>query len=211
MADKQMLEAVREAIRTLLLDFAAHPFFDVREGDVQARLFNEIRERIEPKDVALTLRRCGHGVHRYPEVMRTSRVHRELKLSGRVKLDIAILKAEGSVELLVHENGALDILAPVREEDLAGLVEIKAAPSRNMWRAYRDDLLRLANVTNANPRCHGFFVTFDKSLRIGGSGSEVKPNFKWLDTLVEDPVGCMEAHWIDETGQARVRRGLVRA
>jgi len=205
--DLNTLDQIREQLRALLADFRDRPFFDLREADPQARLFNGLRERLEPADVALTIRAHSRNSHSFPPALRTSRVHRELKLDGDLKIDIAVLR--GEVELTVHQNGPLDIIAPVRGRDLAAVIEVKAAPSRNMWGAFRDDLAKLSSITNAYPNCFGFFVAFDKSLHLGGTASNVKPCLRWLDSLAEDATGLVEAHWLDTLGQPRSRRGRV--
>jgi hypothetical protein len=208
MPDIQALEAIRAAIRTVLVDFTERPFFDVREADVQARLLNEIRARLTPSDVALALRPPG-GVelHAHPANLRTSRVHREAKLGDGLQLDLVVLAAAGPVELIVHRNGPLDVIAPVRPQDLAAVIEVKSAPSKNMWGAFRDDLLKLGETIRLAPHSAAFFVAFDKSLSLGGATSPARPCFDWLDVLHEDPVGPIEAHFIDRQGRLSGRRG----
>jgi hypothetical protein len=202
-------EQIRERIQALLQDFRDRPFFDVREADPQARLFSALRDCVQPSDVELTLTPHGRQIHKLPASLRTSRVHRELKLDAELKIDIAVLRANGAVEFVVHQNGPLDIIAPVRGEDLAAAIEIKAAPSRNMWGAFRDDLAKLSSITAAYPACFGFFVALDKSLHLGGATSRVQPCEKWLESLVEDPGGRVEAHWLTLDGQPKWRRGRV--
>jgi len=208
MPDALAREAVRAAIRSVLVDFTERPFFDVREGDVQARLLHEIRCRLTPPDVALLLRPHGDRRHAHPNSLRTSRVHQEAKL-GEDQVDLVVLASTGPVELVVHDNGPLDVIAPVRQQDLAAVIEVKAAPSKNMWKEFRKDLHKLNEMVRSSPDCDAFFVVFDKSLSLGGTRSPVWPRFDWLDALVEDPTGHVEAHYVDASGHVRNRIGWV--
>jgi hypothetical protein len=208
--DTQACAAIRTAIRTVLVDFIERPFFDVREADVQARLLHEIRARLTPPDVPLVLRPHGDvPLHRHPAGLRTSRVHREAKLGEGLQLDLVVLAEAGPVEFMVHRNGPLDVIAPVRLEHLAAVVEVKAAPSKNMWKSFCKDLGKLCEVVRLAPGCGAFFVAFDKSLALGGTSSTARPCFDWLDGLVEDPTGPIEAHYVDAEYRVNYRRGRL--
>lgn len=207
--DNQALGAIRAGITHVLKDFLKNPYFDMRERDVQARIFHEIRSRIEPKDVPLVLQRYGHGKHSFPDTMRTSRVHCEVEIRPEGVIDIGVFKANEPVTLRVHVNGPLDVIKLVREEDLVGIIEVKAAPSKNMWKKFSEDLKRLQKMISRNKWAMGYFAAFDKSLHLGGTNSNIVPNFKWLDVLEADEKGNIEAYWLSHDGKVQVRRGNV--
>lgn len=208
-AKESLSEEIRGVLQGALARFVARPFDDMREGDPQAVIFSALRDRVLPADTSLTLKHLRPGAHSYAEPSRTARVHRELKLHDEWKLDIAVFRHDGPIEMLVHWNGPLDILAPVRGEDLAAVVEVKAAPSKNMWGAYRDDLAKIAAITDAYPECIGFFIAFDKSLALGGTTSTSAPCYRWLEALAEEPTGRVEAHFLDTALQPAWRRGRL--
>jgi hypothetical protein len=203
------VESTRSVLTEVLADFAARPFFNLREADPQAVILTELRKAISPPDVLLlpTRHYDGEERHRHPPELRTCRVHQELKLGDDI-VDLAVFKPEGPIVLKVHENGPLDVLATVRGEDLAVVVEVKSAPSKNMWRDFARDIEKLGRITRANPECHGFFIAFDKSLSLGGATSRVRPDERWLSPLREDPEGRVEAVWLGDDGGVRRRRGF---
>lgn len=209
MVDSVVAQQVRDALQGALRAFRERPFDDMREGDPQGLIFSELRRTVTPADTALTLRHLRPNAHSYAEGARTHRVHRELKLHDDWKLDIAIFRCDQAVEMVVHWNGPLDILATARGEDLAAVIEVKAAPSKNMWGAFRDDLAKLSSITNAYPECQGFFVAFDKSLALGGTTSMSRPSFKWLDALLDDAEGRVEAHFLNSKHEPSWRRGRI--
>jgi hypothetical protein len=200
------LDTVRAVLQQMLTEFTKQPFFDLRESAPQAQLFGLLRQRIDPPDVPLRLAPHSKHSHTFPAAMRTSRVQRELKIE-EWKLDSALLRADGDVEFKVHANGPLDILASTRGDDLVAAIEVKAAPSRNMWGAFRDDLAKLSSITSIYPKCHGFFLAFDKSIALGGSSSKISATERWLEELVPDPNGLIEAHYLGLDGKPACRRG----
>jgi hypothetical protein len=203
------LATVRDCLRLTLEGFIARPFFDLREGDPQARLFGLLREKIAPDEVDLQLDPHIRHSHHYPTSMRTSRVHRELKYD-EWRMDIAILRADGHVRFGVHPNGPMDILAPARGEDLAAVIEVKAAPSRNMWGAFRDDLDKLSSITGPNDAAFGFLLVLDKSLALGGSRSAISANWRWLDSFAADETGRIEVHYVDAHLKPASLRGRMK-
>ncbi|MGN6106578.1 MAG: hypothetical protein ACTHU0_15840 [Kofleriaceae bacterium] len=206
--DERLAEQIRGVLTSALVRFNERPFEDLREGDPQALIFAKLRSIVNPPDTVLTLRQLRPGSHTHVEPLRTSRVHRELKLHDW-KLDIAVFREDLPIEMNVHGNGALDILATVQGHHLAAVIEIKAAPTKNMWGAYHDDLAKLHSITEAYPQCRGYFIGFDKSLCLGGTSSKAKPSLAWLNSLVEDATGSIEAHWLSNDGEPQFRRGRL--
>jgi hypothetical protein len=206
------LEAVvRGAIRNALQEFAANPFYDLRERDLQAHLLHTLRSTLQPPVVAAHLRTKKDGALVAPPVS-TSRVHAEMKI-GAAPIDLIVLRADHEPELTVyHHAGALDVVASVRREDVSALIEVKAAPSSrtDQIQAFIQDLQKLSRLTAGPEHCLGFFVLCDKSLRLGSRTAAAGPRFDWLDCLHEDESGRVEAHWLDEQGVPQVRRGHVR-
>lgn len=209
LAENQLVKQIRGVLREALSMFRDRPFGDMREGDPQALIFSRLRSVVTPSDVSLELKQRRAAAHTYVGSPRTNRVHRELKLHDEWRLDIAVFRDDVVVEMNVHGNGPLDILATVRGDQLAAVIEIKAAPSKNMWGAYRDDLAKLGMITYAYPQCRGYFIGFDKSLSLAGIRSTIMPSFAWLDALREDPAGRVEAHWLSAEGEPCFRRGRV--
>jgi hypothetical protein len=76
-----------------------------------------------------------------------------------------------------------------------------------MWGAFRDDLAKLSSITSIYPKCYGFFLAFDKSIALGGSSSKISATERWLEELVPDPNGLLEAHYLGLDGKPTCRRG----
>lgn len=199
-------DQIRQTIIAALPTFAAEPFFNVREADPQAELLCSLRSSVQPSHVEIQLKdKAGNPV---PPKVRTSRVHAEMKIEGSW-IDLVVLRSDTIPTLQLRAAGALDVIAPMDRHDLCALIEIKASPSSTQTNSYLTDLLRLSQLTEGVDDCLGFFVLFDKSLRLQGRNTGRTPNFSWTRYIKPNPRGRVEAHWLDIQGRTSVLRGDV--
>jgi len=209
--DPEAQRVIREAITQLLRGFQEDPFLDLREADPQARLLHLVRSGLTPGTVPVQLIHDKRAVHvKRPAEIRTSRAHMEMKLDDQ-RSDRIVFRSMDAVTLHVRPEGALDVIAQVRGEELVAVVELKSAPSSSQHLTFRRDLHKLFLATARYPRLLGFFVLLDKSLRLGGHSCSCGPRFDWVDEFMhEESNERVEAWWLNAKGEVMHKNGPTR-
>lgn len=198
---------VRRTIVKALEAFSAEPFYNLREADPQAELLCSLRSELQPALVGVELKDQTNAL--VPPTVRTSRVHAEMRIGKDQWIDLIVFRSDIVPQLELRPAGTLDVIAPVLPQDLAALIEMKAAPSSTQAKSFVEDLMKLAHLTTGLEHCLGFFVLFDKSLHLQGRTSRAQPRFDWTQSIVLNPNGRVEAHWLDDQGRPTSVRGDV--
>ena len=179
--DRDVRQICEEEICKLLADHARSPLKNTREEDFRATLVAGLRSRFKkPVSAIIELKSCGQAEQLLQDKKlnsikdKTSRVHAEVKLGGdeekgneKARFDIVVLR-EAQVRL-VAKRGLTDVQATLQLEDVAAVIELKAAPlsSSSTKKGIRNDLERLAGLRSNNSELLRFLVVVDKSLSLG--------------------------------------------
>lgn len=162
---------IRKCIRQLLEEHVTAPFAEIREADLQAKLAGLIRGGLTPPTVPVII--DTKSPHQYAPGLFTSRVHLEMKVTGDLRCDVVVLRAERETVLTCYKSGPTDIVRRLRPDDVEAVVEIKAAPSRfpGIGDQIASDIRKLGELQRKHPQISCFFVLVDKSISVPGAKS----------------------------------------
>jgi hypothetical protein len=166
-------KTIREAIQQLLREHVEEPFLLLREVGMQARLWHLLRKAINPEFVTAQIM-AKNSLHQHTRAFKTSRVQLELKVGGRKKSDIVILRADRNPRLTCWPAGPTDVVAAIDPDDVEAVIEMKAAPSRapEQREAFTDDIKKLDELRGKHPRIQCYFVLVDKSVPVPGASCD---------------------------------------
>lgn len=172
---------IREAIQQVLREHVEEPFLLLREVGLQARLWCLLRQELKPGVVNSQIAAKRTSRHRHTRDFKTSRVQLELKVGGRKKSDIVVLRADRKPRLTCWPPGPTDVVAAIEPEDVEAVIEMKAAPSQSLKQraAFDDDLEKLDNLRVKQPHIQCYFVLIDKSLSVPGATCDPTQAGSW--------------------------------
>ena len=206
-----VIEHCRSAIEELLQEHVRYPLFTMREEDFRSSLLQKLRARIKGH-VRIRLKKDKDStplkiLRTHRERATTSRVHSEIRLlekkkknnKSRSTFDIVVLK-DKPVALRVKQS-ATDVLERLEPEDVAVVIEIKAAPSNIQHKKIKDDISKLKGLRHTRPDLWRILVVIDKSLPLGVASYGKKPNWKWLESSVATRAkrGDVEVWFLDKS------------
>ena len=167
-------EVIREVIQRVLREHVDEPFLLLREAGLQARIWCLLRQKLDPEVVNSQVKSKSR-LHHHAEEFKTSRVQLELKVGGKKRSDIVVLRAGCRPRLTCACNGATDVLAMINPADVEAVIEIKAAPSRGRKqpKRFRHDIMKLRKLRKNHPEVQCYFVLFDKSLPVPGAACDI--------------------------------------
>lgn len=178
---------VNECIQSFLAEYMGSPILHLRESSTQSQLRDLIQKKIEPKESFATVKdansktadTCGTGnVYRTQEEMKVGEIAKQ-------RSDIIVFRSSNEsdpIHLFREKNGALDIIAKTRIEDIEAVIEIKAACSadKSQRQLFRKDLFKLLEITPTNEKLSRHFVLIDKSVPTSNFKEiEKKPKPEW--------------------------------
>ncbi len=138
----------------ILNRYRADPWQWAREIDLVVDVVSLARAGLPQPVVDGTLVGDGFVANRLIDTVRAPRriprVRTEVKIGNRERVDICVL-AERPVHVFMSRVGARDILLTVREQDVAGLLEVKFYSDlyidKGRYCMWLDDLLKLSRFT----------------------------------------------------------------
>ena len=190
--EERTVEKCRAAIRSLLRKHTRHPFFNMREEDFRSFLMQKLRTRIKGS-VSVGLKK--YGDRNLLELKKTqlkraitSRVHAEVRLieEKRDSFDIVVLKQKPKSKPVVFrvKQSVTDVLERIELDDVAVVIEIKAAPSNKLHKDFEGDIKKLKGLGYDHPGLSRILVVLDKSIPLDmPSIGEKVPNASWRKSL----------------------------
>lgn len=194
MSQQQIIKQCRSAIKSLLWEHAEFPLRNMREEDFRSSLLQKLRDLIGGSVSVLLKQHKNDSFLPIDDARRekavTNRVHAEIQLHGkltgrkkkstRLTYDLVILKKK-PVVFRVKQSGA-DVLEHLEMDDVAVVIEIKAAPSNKQHEKFKDDIKKLRSRKLGDAR--RFLVVIDKSMPLGMPiiGNR-EPEVSWWESL----------------------------
>ena len=170
---QDVYQICKEEIIKLLVDHAESPLKNMREEDFRATLLAMLRSRFEGMAPATIEAVSGSPAERLlqgkkPIEDKTSRVHAEVKLVDKKdRFDLVVLR--GTQVRFKVKRGMTDVQASMCLEDIAAVIEVKAAPLSHPSTptGIRTDLEKLSKLSSDNSQVLRFLVVIEKSLSLG--------------------------------------------
>jgi hypothetical protein len=180
--------AIENSIRTLFDEYFSDPTLYLRESNQQFRLNQLILENLIAETGKNTIdAKITPSINGYANPdSKIKQSQTELKIDypgspANSRSDIIVFKDQ-PITLNREKNGPLDITAKILANDVAGVIELKSAPSANssIPRGLVSDVEKLLDLVRSIPdKIDAHFVNFDKSIGINGHSSSRKAPVNW--------------------------------
>lgn len=190
---------VVQSITELIGEYIDYPLRCLREVNLQVRLGHILLANLQREGVCLEVpvgvwpkRRVGTAAEGRGVIIR---VQHEVKIAGtngECSDTVVLREATDSapIELTRWNNGHLDIVASIRPQDVAAVIELKAACSadpsqRHGFRSDVAKLLRLSKIGGQAIERH--FVLIDKAISVSGHAAAASSKAAVADWHVGAP------------------------
>jgi hypothetical protein len=191
--DEKTFKQCQDAIKVVLEEHVKAPLFNMREEDFRSVLLQKLREKLEGKvsvvlkkdktdDILPINKECREKAF-------TSRVHAEVRLvtesrKHQATYDIVVLKNKPKPVVFRVRQSGTDVLECLEPNDVAVIIEIKAAPSNRQHRKFEEDIRKLRSRELGDSG--KLLVVIDKSMPLGMPTIGCRmPNPSWRESLKE--------------------------